>query len=58
MPIREYHCKCSKEFERLVGMHEEVECPHCKSEVKPLMSKTSFILKGGGWACGGYSKKE
>lgn len=37
------------------------ECPQCKEEgnitpVKRLISKTSFILNGGGWASSNYSK--
>jgi putative FmdB family regulatory protein len=62
MPLYEYKCrnpKCGKEFERLVR-HEEIEdhqaCPRCKSqECRKLISRTSFSLKGGGWAADGYA---
>jgi putative FmdB family regulatory protein len=57
MPIREYNCKCGKEFEQLVGMHEEVKCPDCDKKVSSIISRTSFILKGSGWSCSGYSKE-
>jgi putative FmdB family regulatory protein len=62
MPLYEYKCrnlKCGKEFERLVR-HDEVEnpqeCPRCKTEgCRKLISRTSFSLKGGGWAADGYA---
>lgn len=59
MPLYEYKCpKCSKEFERLLG-HKEAdkpqECPKCQTkECKKQISRTSFSLKGGGWAADGY----
>ena len=30
-------------------------CPKCKSEAERLISRTSFVLKGGGWSSSGYS---
>jgi len=58
--IREYKCdNCSREiFEKYVHMFEEVYCRNCGRQLKPLLSKSSFILKGGGWGCSGYSKNK
>ena len=62
MPIYEYRCKkCGVEFERLVRHQQSGDpqpCPNpdCKSrDTKKLVSRTSFSLKGGGWASDGYS---
>jgi len=63
MPLFEYRCaKCSTEFERLVAPSQRdapQKCanPKCEStETKKLVSRTSFSLKGGGWASDGYSE--
>ena len=60
MPIREYQCnQCNTDvFEKYVGMNEEVRCIECGRVLKPLMSKSTFALKGGGWACSGYTKEK
>ena len=60
MPLFEYECrKCGHEFERLVGSLERERsqpCPKCKAkESKKRISRTSFLLKGGGWASDGYA---
>ena len=53
MPIYEYACEnCDKEFEVEQRITEDPirTCPHCSSDqVKRLISKTSFVLKGSGW---------
>ena len=53
MPTYEYMCdKCEHEFEREQRMSDPPvkTCPKCRSRrVKKLISKTSFVLKGGGW---------
>ena len=53
MPIYEYLCNnCQHEFELLQKVTEKVatECPECeKSDIKRLVSATSFRLKGSGW---------
>ena len=61
MPLYEYKCpnpKCGAEFERLLSFKEgeqPQECPKCKSKgCKRQISRTSFSLKGGGWAADGY----
>jgi putative FmdB family regulatory protein len=53
MPIYEYACeKCESEFEveQRITDSPIKSCPRCKSrKVKRLISRTSFVLKGGGW---------
>ena len=53
MPIYEYACeKCESQFEVEQRITDDPikSCPRCKSrKVKRLISRTSFVLKGGGW---------
>jgi putative FmdB family regulatory protein len=68
MPTYEYLCeKCEHEFEREQRISDPPikTCPKCRSRrVKKLISRTSFVLKGGGWysdlyaSSKGDSKKE
>ncbi len=59
MPTYEYECgKCGHEFEREQRITDDPikSCPGCKSKkVKRLISRTSFVLKGGGWYSDLYS---
>jgi putative FmdB family regulatory protein len=60
VPLYEYRCeKCEEKFDKLLPHSERDEtrpCPSCGSEhTKRLVSKSSFQLKGGGWASDGYS---
>ena len=59
MPIYEYECaKCSHQFEREQRMADPPvkTCPKCKGrKVNKLISRSSFVLKGGGWYADGYS---
>jgi len=59
MPIYEYKClKCSIIKERHLPMefrNNPLKCV-CKGEMKRIISKTSFALKGGGWYKDGYQK--
>jgi len=62
MPMFEYKCpKCGIKFERLLRSSERDEpqaCPDKKcgeKKTKKLISQSSFMLKGGGWASDGYS---
>lgn len=62
MPIYEYGCeKCGHTFERLQKVSDEPvsECPGCSASgaVKKLVSRTSFVLKGGGWYKDHYGLK-
>lgn len=59
MPIYEFSCEnCKKEFEVLVRSERKVGtplCPDCRSSAtRKKISKSSFQLKGGGWAFDGY----
>jgi putative FmdB family regulatory protein len=60
MPTYEYQCKaCGHEFEREQRISDPPlkTCPSCKArQVKRLISRTSFHLKGGGWYSDLYSK--
>lgn len=53
MPIYEYRCEaCGQEFEELQKISDPPlsVCRKCgKPELRRLISKTSFQLKGGGW---------
>lgn len=62
--IYEYFCKNHGEFEvsQKITDLPLSECPKCKEEniqseaPKKLISRSSFILQGGGWASDKYSK--
>jgi putative FmdB family regulatory protein len=64
MPLYRYQCNsCGAEFEKLMSINEkydgktEVACPECQSiDHTPLISKTSFSLRGGGWYKDGYQR--
>jgi putative FmdB family regulatory protein len=60
MPTYEYVCKaCDHEFERDQRISDPPikTCPKCKAkQVKRLISRTSFHLKGGGWYSDLYAK--
>ena len=62
MPIYEYACeKCDHEFEREQRITDDPvkTCPRCRSRrVKKLISRTSFVLKGGGWYADSYSSSK
>ena len=53
MPVYEYICKaCDHEFEREQRISDNPlkKCPKCGAmKAKRLISRTSFVLKGGGW---------
>ena len=62
MPIYEYGCqRCGHTFERLQKVSEAPidECPACgaQGDVKKLISRSSFVLKGGGWYKDHYGLK-
>ncbi|MFH1831162.1 MAG: zinc ribbon domain-containing protein [Pseudomonadota bacterium] len=57
MPIYEYNCKsCGKRFECMQKISEPpiAPCPKCGGTADRIISKTSFLLKGGGWYKDGY----
>ena len=59
MPIYTYRCeKCGKEmevFQKFKARPSRV-CPDCSAYMERVVSKTTFILKGKGWAKDGYAK--
>jgi putative FmdB family regulatory protein len=62
MPIYEYLCeKCGHEFEREQRITEDPvkTCPSCRAKkVRRLISRTAFVLKGGGWYSDLYSSSK
>jgi putative FmdB family regulatory protein len=61
MPIYEYRCKaCGDTFEVLQKFNDAPlrECRHCSGELEKLLSRTAFVLKGGGWFADGYSRSK
>ena len=61
MPIYEYQCSdCNQQFEALQSFSDDPiqVCPMCGGEqVSKLISRSSFILKGGGWYKDHYGLK-
>src|SRR5687768_8621575 len=61
MPVYEYLCKgCGHEFEREQRISEAPikKCPACGAmKARRQISRTSFVLKGGGWYNDLYSSK-
>lgn len=62
MPTYDYECLvCDNEFEIEQSINDEAvaTCPQCKvSTHRRLISKTSFLLKGSGWAADNYSSQK
>lgn len=65
MPLYEYECeKCGHRFDKLSKMTDpNPPCPRagdddtervCGGSTKKLISRSEFVLKGGGWAKDGY----
>jgi putative FmdB family regulatory protein len=61
MPTYEYMCNaCESKFETEQSIRDEPlrDCPNChEKSLKRLISTTSFVLKGSGWAVDNYSSK-
>ena len=62
MPVYEYECpNCGKSVEREYKISEypgTIVCDDCQSEAKLRISRTSFSLKGVGWAKDGYYRTD
>ena len=60
MPTYVYFCSCCQkeiEIEHSIKDDPKTECPICKVvSLKRLISKSSFVLHGSGWAKDNYSK--
>lgn len=57
MPVYEYQCQaCGHTFEARQKFSDVplTECPGCRGEVRKLISRVGFALKGGGWYQQGY----
>ena len=62
-PLYEFECpKCKAVVELQQKMDEKVAplcCEaNCNIEMVPIMSRSSFALKGGGWYKDGYASKK
>jgi putative FmdB family regulatory protein len=58
MPIYEFSCECGNEKEDLVSVGtEHIKCEGCGKDMKKIISRSSFILKGSGWAFDNYGSK-
>ncbi len=59
MPVYDYECQnCEYELHVTQKITEPLKrkCPRCKKlRLKKLISPSSFVLKGKGWAKDGYS---
>jgi len=52
MPVYEYQCtECGQIEEALQKFSDPAltTCPHCKGNLKKMISQSSFHLKGSGW---------
>jgi putative FmdB family regulatory protein len=61
MPIYQYQCeKCNTIFEKLLKKqsNKKANCPDCEGMAVKIPGKTTFVLKGSGWATDGYSPKK
>lgn len=58
MPTYEYQCGEGHQFEVVQKITDKPvkTCPQCGACVQRLISNTSFVLKGGGWASDGYNR--
>ncbi|MFN7964421.1 MAG: zinc ribbon domain-containing protein [Acidobacteriota bacterium] len=57
MPIYEYQCQsCQRVIEVLQQMSAKPlkKCESCGGRLDKLLSRTAFVLKGGGWYSDGY----
>lgn len=58
MPIHEFECECGNTKEELVPMGTtSIKCEKCGKDMDKVISKSSFILKGSGWAVDNYNHK-
>jgi putative FmdB family regulatory protein len=59
MPLYDVRCDaCGREEEVFLKLNEkEPECAACGSSMRKIMSPTTFVLKGNGWAKDNYGLK-
>ena len=61
MPLYEYRCRsCGEQFEVMQKISDPPlrRCKNCRGRLDKLISRTSFLLKGGGWYAQGYGSSE
>ncbi len=61
MPIYEYRCdECNHQFDVFQKITEDPvsQCPECGGPVHKLVSRTTFVLKGGGWYATEYGNRK
>lgn len=59
MPIYEYRCsQCGDEIEAIQKFSDKPlrSCEKCGGRLEKLLSRSAFMLKGGGWYADGYKK--
>lgn len=59
MPIYEYRCrKCGQVIEAMQSIHDRPlrKCRSCAGSLEKIISRTAFMLKGGGWYAEGYTR--
>lgn len=59
MPIYEYQCtKCGERIEVIQKFSDRPlrTCRACKGKLEKLISRSAFILKGGGWYAESYNR--
>ena len=60
MPMYEYRCTTCKvtteELRPVAARDEQSVCMACGNPIYRMVSETTFILKGRGWAKDGYNK--
>jgi putative FmdB family regulatory protein len=57
MPIYEYRCQsCGEEIEAIQKFSDRPlsKCKKCGGPLEKLLSRSAFMLKGGGWYADGY----
>jgi putative FmdB family regulatory protein len=56
MPLYEYKCdECGALIERLMRVNEQApDCERCDGEMSKQVSRSSFTLRGSGWARDNY----
>lgn len=59
MPQYEFECiHCANKIEIVQKVHDSVPiCKFCDKEMKKLIGKTNFILRGEGWGKDLYCKR-
>lgn len=59
MPIYEYECeKCKNIFEKYQHFDDDIltKCKHCGGDLRKIISKSNFVLKGTGWYATDYKE--